>query len=283
VAPGAHLAHNHRVTSPLLFGHRGAPRERPENTLPSFARALELGVDALETDVHMTADGHIVVSHDPDGGRAAGVATAFRRATLAEVQSWDAGRGFVDDDGGRPFAGRGIRVPTLEQVLIEFPDTPLNVDIKQVRPSMVPRLIALLRRLRAEERVRLASFSLRPLASVRARDYAGETALSELEVRALLLTPMFLFRRLPGTGTAVQIPDRAGALELGCPEIIDKCHRLGLRVDFWTIDDPARARELLRRGADGIMTDDPATIAPVFAALRRRHTGNGERTRPALH
>ena len=97
------------MSRPLLYAHRGASHERPENTLPAFRRALELGADALETDCHMTADGTIVVSHDATGGRMCGVPRPIRTNSVHEVSSWDAGLGFIDSNGARPFAGGECR------------------------------------------------------------------------------------------------------------------------------------------------------------------------------
>lgn len=252
---------------PILYAHRGAASELPENTLASFERGLEAGSDALELDVHMTADGHIVVSHDPSGERMCGVRREIRRATLAEVLRWDAGHGFVAEDGSHPHRGQGHRIPTLNDVLARFPDVPLNIDLKQTRPPMAREAIAVIRRYRAEERVTLASFRLAPLISARRAGYRGPTALAQAEVALLLYSPMAVFRRLPFTGQAVQIPVRARGVELASREIIDKCHALGLRVDFWTINDVAEAMRLIALGADGIMTDDPATLAPALAKL----------------
>ena len=249
---------------PRLYAHRGAAAEQPENTLPSFRRALELGADALEMDVHMTADGAIVVSHDANTARMAGVALELRRAELAEVKRLDVGYGFVDGAGARPFLGKGYRIPTFEEVLAEFPDVVINVDLKQSRPSIVAPLLALLRRAGAEERAQLASYSLATLLEVRARGYRGTTALSRTEVFGLLLLPRQLITRLPLVGSAAQLPPRAGPLNLSRPELIAKCHELGMRVDFWTVNDPEQARRLLESGADGIMSDDPAAIVPLF-------------------
>lgn len=261
------------MSPPLLYAHRGAAAERPENTLVSFARALELGADALELDVHMTADGQVVVSHDPSGLRMAGVAGAIRAAMWDDVARWDAGYGFLAPDGTRPFTGAGIGFPTLAQVILEFPDVPLNVDLKQREPDMVPQVLGLVRRLGAEHRVLLASFHLRTLLRVRTLGYGGPTALSTPEVAALRLAPAALFRLLPLTGDAAQIPVRAGRLSLSTPAFVARCHAAGLRVDYWTINDPAEATRLLDLGADGIMTDDPATVGP--AVLRHpRRAGN---------
>jgi glycerophosphoryl diester phosphodiesterase len=252
----------------LLYGHRGAARERPENTLPSFERALEAGVDVLETDVQITRDGHLVLAHDDTGARMANVPVRLRRATLTEVASWDAGWGFLAPDGSRPFAGVGVRIPTLERTLAEFPDVPMNIDIKDSRPAVVDRLLSLLERMGAAERVRLASFSLRVISRVRRRGYAGETSLSRPEAALALALPAAALRRLPGLGSAAQIPDRAAGQDLGRTGLIDKLHRAGLRVDFWTINEPRRAAELLACGADGIVTDDPAALRPVFDEAR---------------
>lgn len=261
-----------------LYAHRGASAERPENTLEAFARALEIGVDAIESDVHMTRDGRLVLSHDPDGARMCGVHREIRRSGIEEVRSWDAGWGFVAPDGSRPFAGRGLRVPTLEEVLLELPGVRLNLDIKQPDPPIVEPLVALLRRHRAEERVTLASFQMWPLLRARWLGYRGETAMPRAEILTMLYAPIRLFRALPLRGSAAQLPLEAGILRLDTPDTVARCRRLDLRLDYWTVNDPDTARRLLDLGADGIMTDDPAAIAPVFR--ERRAAGVSEPAGP---
>lgn len=248
-----------------LYAHRGCPAELPENTLPAFARAVELGVDALELDVHLTRDGHPIVSHDPDAERMAGRRVKWSALDLAEAQALDVGHGFVGPDGRRPFAGKGFRAPALVELLDAFPAMRLNIDVKQWQPPMVKPLLALLRARRAEERVTLASFRLRTLLAIRRRGYGGESALGQSEVLALIALPAAVIRNLPFVGVAAQVPVAAGPLRFDRPWFLDKCHRLGMRVDFWTIDDPIEARRLIAAGADGIMTDDPARMS---AALR---------------
>lgn len=256
------------MTHPLrLIGHRGAGAERPENTLPSFARALELGVDVLETDVHMSRDGVVVISHDDDGMRAAGVPRRIRDCTLDEIRGWDPGRGFREGSGRTPFAGRGLKIPTLDELLDAFPDVALNIDIKQREPGMVDTFLGVIRDHRAEERVTIASFFADVMESVRQR-FDGPTVLAQREVAWLLCAPLALLRRTGVPGAAVQIPIAAGPVSLASRRFIDKCHALGLRVDYWTVNDSVVAEILLDRGADGIITDDPARIGPVFAGRR---------------
>ncbi|HYP74803.1 MAG TPA: glycerophosphodiester phosphodiesterase [Polyangiaceae bacterium] len=253
----------------IVYAHRGAAAERPENTLPSFRRALELGADALETDVHLTADREIVAAHDDDGARMTGVARALRSATLAQIQSWDAGHGFVDARGERPFQSQGYRIPSLHELLGELPAVRLNVDLKSGEPALIERFIAIVREHQAEERVIAASFHRATLASLRRAGWRGESSLSRAEFLYWGLVPNWLLRGKP-CATRAQIPTRAGALLLATPGRLEKLRQLGLRVDYWTINDPNEARRLVALGADGIMTDDPALIVPVVRAASAR-------------
>jgi glycerophosphoryl diester phosphodiesterase len=245
-----------------LYAHRGASAERPENTMPAFERAVEIGVDALEMDVHLTRDEHLIVAHDDTAARTTGAQIAWAELDLADARRLDAGWGFVAKDGTRPFAGRAIAVPTFEGVLDAFPRMRINVDIKGDRAVAV--MLDLIRRKHADDRVTLASFQLRTLVAVRRLGYGGETALSQGEVATLLGLPAMLWRQLPFTGTAAQVPVRAGRIHFDRAAFIAKCHSIGLRVDFWTVDDRAEAARLLELGADGIITNDPSAVRPVF-------------------
>jgi glycerophosphoryl diester phosphodiesterase len=250
---------------PLLYAHRGAAAELPENTLPAFKRAHEVGADAIETDAHLTRDGHIVLSHDSTGARMAATPRPIVQATLDEVRAWDAGAGFVGP-GGERFAKRGFRVPTLEEALVEFPGVRFNVDAKSRHPEMVPRIVELVHRLRAEDRTLLASFHTSTLRAVRRLGYRGRTGLAQGEVLRLLTMPTRALRLFPLRGAAAQIPYRAYGIDLGTRAVVDKCHALGLEVHYWTVNDALLAERLLANGADAVMTDDPAAIAPVFRA-----------------
>lgn len=244
-----------------LYAHRGAAAELPENTLQAFQRALQIGVDALEMDVQLTRDEQLIVVHDESCARMTGARWLWSQLDLAEARALDIGWGFVADDGTRPFAGQGFAVSTFAEILDAFPGIQINLDIKS---SPVDAVLSLIRAKRAEERVTLASFQTGAAIAMRRKGYGGETALSQGEVLSLLSLPALLWRQLPFTGTAVQVPTHHGAVRFDRPAFIAKCHSLGLRVDFWTIDDPAEAARLIALGADGIMTNDPAAIRPVF-------------------
>ncbi|MBX3233795.1 MAG: hypothetical protein KIT84_08990 [Labilithrix sp.] len=244
----------------MIYAHRGASFELPENTLESFALALSLGADAIETDAHMTRDGRVVLSHDATGERAAGVARAIADASWSEVRRWDMGARFTPRRAGVFAPGVVYRMPLLEEALEAFPGILFNVDAKQTSPDMIPALLRAIRAQKAEGRVRIASFSGRNLARARALGYAGETGLSPNEVARLMFVPRAALKWMRPSGHAAQVPRRAYGVQFASQAAIDRFHIVGLRVDFWTIDDPAEAQRLFGMGADGVMTDDPRAL-----------------------
>jgi len=255
---------------PMIYGHRGAPSELPENTLQSFERALRDGADALEMDAQVTVDGHIVIMHDETGERTAGVKRAVCECTLQQVRSWDVGWGWQAKDGSRPFAGQRFHPCRLSDVLESFPDVLLNIDAK--REQVAIPLVGELQRLRAAERVRIASFSQRTLYRVRDAGWTGMLGLGVGCVAALRLLPAWSLRPRrflpmrwrPIDADAVQVPVRQGPLRFDTNVFIDKAHRFGLRVDYWTVDDPAEARRLFALGADGLVTNCPAALRALW-------------------
>ncbi len=217
--------------------------------------ALAHGANALEMDVHATSDGHFVVAHDADGARLAGDARPIQSLTLEAVRQWRL-------DGH-------AQVPTLDEVLEAFPGTPMSIDLKPRNTSLVPRFLDRLRRWGAEEWVTVASFHHSVLLEVHRSGWTGRTALSRLEVAWLRLLPEKLSGRMI-RGQSAQVPIAAGPLRLDHESFDDRCRRLGLRADYWVINDPVVAERLLQRGATGLMSDDPERIAPVVAAHQQR-------------
>lgn len=267
------------LEAPLLFAHRGANHERPENTLPAFELGLELGADVLELDVHPSRDGVFVVSHDPTGERMCGVARAIADCDWPDIARWDAGTGYVDRDGKRSLAGAGFHPPRFEEVLEAFPGACCNVDVKDAQTPELEKLLAAIGNYQAEQRVLLTSFSGQVLDRVRSLGYSGPLGLSQPDALRVVLAPTFVNRLFPVAGNRLQIPTEARPLNLTKPRLLKKCRRLGLPIDYWVINDASEAKRLLELGAAGIMTDDTRAIAAVFAessqtaAWRRRHPG----------
>jgi glycerophosphoryl diester phosphodiesterase len=241
----------------IVFGHRGASIELPENTLEAFARALELGVDVIETDVHVTADEHVVIHHDDSSLRMGCDARLVRQRSLADLKRLNVGFGFRGVDG-HGITDTSFRVPTLSEALEAFPSARFNIDIKPLGAAR--RVLETVRRHSAEERVLLTSFYDANVREVRAAGYRGETGLARNEALIALGLPGFTPAFLRPKGERIQLPPRLGRLQIGVPAVIKRLQSLGYRVDFWVVNDREEAARLFAAGADGVMTDDPATV-----------------------
>jgi glycerophosphoryl diester phosphodiesterase len=246
----------------IVYGHRGASKERPENTMEAFRFALELGADAIETDVHVTRDGAVVVHHDPDGARTAGDPRRIDAMTLKEVRAWDVAT-MDRARGGRVVADAPHRVPTFDELLEEV-DVRINVDVKSEAPSAVERVLEVVQRHDAAGRVLLTSFHDAVVRDIWRRGYRGETGLARNGV--LLALAPGLPRPFWPRGARVQIPVAMGPLSLASRRTILRLHARGLAVDYWVVDDPALACRLRDDGADGVMSDDVREVVRGLAA-----------------
>jgi glycerophosphoryl diester phosphodiesterase len=223
--------------------------------LAGFAHALQARADALELDVHLTRDGQVVVAHDKTGLRVAGDSRALIDCTYDEVSCWNV---------ARYRGGATARMPLLGEVLSAFPGVQLNVDLKAKGEGLVLKTLALLREHRACERVRLASFFQRSLDCARRLRYEGPTSLGPGEVFALRFAPEPV-AALMIRGTAAQVPTAKYGVRFDTEAMVERAHRLGLVVHFWTINEVAEAKALRALGADGIVTDDPARMVLALA------------------
>lgn len=229
---------------------------------------MAAGADRLELDVHGTADGHVVVLHDALLDRTTDGSGPVREQTLAAVQRLDAGARFTASDGGHPFAGRGIRIPTLDALLHAQPDVPLNIEIKQDQPAIEHAVLDVLDRYGARERTLLAAEHLHIMERIRAAAPDMLTGFASAEVAD------FVFRLRDGRmsgyrpiGVALQVPPSFGDVEIVTAESVRVAHDFGLEVHVWTINDPDEIDRLLDLGVDAIMTDLPAMAMDVY---RRR-------------
>jgi len=257
--------------TPRVFGHRGAAGLAPENTLPSFALGLALGADILELDVHASRDGVIVVCHDPTLERTTDGTGPLCQRSLYELQQLDAGRNFTRDGRDFPYRGQGLRIPTLEALLKDFPLAHCNIEIKQADPPIVAQVVEVIQRLGAEHRVLLAAEHDAIMQEI--HHLAGDvaTSFSTGEVAE------FIGRLQAGTldgyqprGRALQIPPRFNDIELITKDSVAAAHRCGLEVHAWTINDAEDMRRLLELGVDGIISDLPGLARVVVDQFLKR-------------
>ncbi len=240
--------------TPRAFAHRGWHLDELdglENSLPAFRRACEEGYRYLETDVHATADGVVVVHHDPNLDRTTDGSGPIAAQTWAQLKNVKVG-------GKAPLS-------RLEDVLEELPDARFNVDVKADRA--VEPFVEVLERTRAHDRVAAAAFSDARL--VRLRKLAGPELVTAMGPRSAFALwargklPLLPLGRLV-LGAMAQVPVRQGALRVVDKAFLSIAGRSGIEVHTWTIDDPAEMRMLLDLGVHGIVTDRPDLLREVL-------------------
>ena len=252
---------------PVNLAHRGASALAPENTIEAFRLAVEAGAGGLELDVHMTRDGHIVVIHDATVDRTTSGNGAVSEMTLDELRRFDAGHNFSPDGGStRPYRGRGVWVPTLGEVIGEFPGVAVNIEIKAGTPGIEETVLGILRDANALGRALVVST---PHAIVkRFRKISSghiSTGASRWEIGVFyILSRLRLERLVRPAYEALQVPLLHRGILVVTPRFIRAAQARGVRVDVWTINQAEEMRRLLDLGVDVIMTDRPGTLAEVL-------------------
>ena len=268
----------------LNYAHQGGAREAPSSTLLAMRQAVAAGADALELDVHATADGQLVVCHDATVERTTAGRGAIADLSLAQLREldnaywWVPGEVVATDRPESEYPLRGLApserhlgVATLREVLEEFGGVFLNLDIKQTAPEVAP-YEALLAELLAEfgrrDDVIVASFL----------DHAGEAfAAAAPDVHTSYGTAATaLFWQAAHSGTeppparpgqvALQVPTEWQGITVVDEALVAAAHHHGLAVHVWTIDSEPEMERLVDLGVDGIMTDRPSALDRVLRA-----------------
>jgi glycerophosphoryl diester phosphodiesterase len=205
------------------------------------------------------------VIHDATVERTTGGTGAVAEMTLAELRGFDAGHNF-SPDGGRTRPYHGLRVPTLAEVLQEFPGVSVNIDMKEGRQGIEAAVLAVLREAGAEGRSLVVSS--RHGAVRRFRRISGgriSTGASRWETGVFyLLSRLRLERLIRPDYDALQVPLQHRGIPLVTRRFVQAAHARGVRVDVWTINEAGEMRRLLDLGVDVIMTDRPETLARVL-------------------
>lgn len=248
---------------PITFAHRGGAALWPENTLESFRGALALGYRYIETDVHVTHDGEVVICHDAAVDRTTDGHGPIASLTLAELRRLDAGYRF-ERAGAFPYRGQGLGVPTLAEALGLAPELRLNIDIKPRGEDAVRALWELVDRLGAHDRILVASGHSPSLRAFRrlSRGRVATSASANEILRFWLASRAGVSRALRIGYDALQVPIHRHGLRVVDERFVRAAHARGLHVHVWTLDSPRVAAHLAELGVDGIMTDRPDLFAP---------------------
>ncbi|WP_432950685.1 glycerophosphodiester phosphodiesterase [Kribbella sp. CA-253562] len=234
---------------PIAMAHRGGALHPDnlgyENSLRAFGHAVKLGYTYLETDLHATSDGKVVAFHDHRLDR-----VTDRSGTIAQLPWSEVSKARIN--GHEP-------IPLLTDVLEEFPQAKLNLDIKA--DNGVGPAADVLRAAGAIDRVCVSSFSQARVQRIR-RELGPRlaTGFGQNEIARLRFAPF----RLSSPGACLQIPEVYGRIRVLTPGLLRRAHALGKQVHVWTVDDPARMHRLLDAGVDGIITDRTDLLRDVL-------------------
>ncbi len=242
-----------------VIAHRGGSGLAPENTMVAFRNAVSMGVDMLEMDVHVTRDGHIVVIHDSTVDRTTNGVGRVEDMTLSEIKKLDAGYRFTPDGGMTyPYRGKGVTIPTLDEVLGAFPDSKMSIEIKPDDPAVADKVVSLVKEHGARDRVLLVSFNNDVVHRVRVLDPEIVTGASRKEMYLFwIMVRLHTWRLYRPVPDVLQLPQRWKGQQVVTPSVVRAAHKLGMKVQVWTVDDPADMQRLIAEKVDGIITDRP--------------------------
>ncbi|MEH6564559.1 MAG: glycerophosphodiester phosphodiesterase [Halopseudomonas sp.] len=230
---------------PLIYGHRGARGEAPENTLASFQKALDAGVTRVELDLHLSADQQLMVIHDPGLKRTTGRRGKVAQHLAADLMQLDARLGLPGWPDSCP-------IPSLEQLFSHFPQFEhyqLEVKSGSERQSRIVlnAVQALVDRFELQDKVVLTSSSRTLLKCAKASDFALPTGLVE---EYGLLDPIKAAQRYACHYLILN-------WKLCTPQRLRQAQQAGLHVSVWTVNEPQRLRQLADMGVDSLITDYP--------------------------
>lgn len=246
----------------IVVAHRGASTKAPENTMEAFRRGVEAGADAIELDVHLTADGQLAVIHDATLDRTTDRTGAVAERTMDQVREADAGAEFAGPDGAFPFRGEGLTVPTLPEVLAWLPDgIGLVVEIKA--RAAADAVVEAVRDHPVLAGGRLAVISFDEHAIERVRELNRDIKTGYLLVPTQPVEPALVWATEHGhTG----VFPWEGDLGMDPLPLMAQAHAYGREIGCYVVNDPERMQHLAACGLWGFVTDVPdlarATLGP---------------------
>lgn len=258
------------VAEPTVIAHRGSAGEAPENTLPSFERALAQGAAILESDIHGTRDGVPVLIHDDVVDRCTDGSGAVGDHSFDALRRLDAGYRFTPDSGrSYPQRGRGIRIPSLAEALEAFPGARFNLELKERRPDLVANTVTAVANAGREALTLLTAGEDQLMAEL--RDCLAKKGVDVAQGACLADILAFIQSAQrdeppPSAAMALQVPAHFAGRPLVTARFVEHAHAHGLRVHVWTIDEVDEMNALLDLGVDGLVTNFPGRMVGVLAA-----------------
>jgi glycerophosphoryl diester phosphodiesterase len=238
----------------IVVAHRGASRQAPENTMEAFRLAVEAGADAIELDVHLTADGQLAVIHDDTLERTTDHTGRVADQTMDQIREADAGATFArPDDAGFPYAGRGLRVPSLPEVLAWLP-TGVGLVIEIKARAAADAVVEAVRDHDVRQEDRLAVISFDEAAIERVRELEPAIKTGYLLVPTQPIEPALVWATEHGHAG---VHPWEGDLGLDPLPLLAQAHAYGREIGCYVVNDPERMQHLAACGLWGFVTDVP--------------------------
>jgi glycerophosphoryl diester phosphodiesterase len=222
---------------PLVFAHRGGMALGPENTIQAFDAGMKAGADGLELDVHLSADGVVVVHHDRTLGRTTNGSGPVAARTADELAR--------------------LNIPTLREVLARYPDARVIVEMKVDSAALGEAVARDARAFDAVHRVCAAGFGATAVQAARVALPEMATSASQSEVRRVLHRTWLRWPLKSCAWGGYQVPEIAGRIRVVSPRFVEYAHLAGLRVQVWTVDTEADMTRLLAWGVDALISNRP--------------------------
>lgn len=237
-----------------IYAHRGASGYAPENTLDAFRLAAEMGADGVELDVHFTKDGKVVVIHDEKIDRTSNGQGAVLDYTYDELLAFDFGCKYYGDR-------RGVKLPLLSDVykLLAPYGMTVNVEIKAADPDICAACDMIAKEYGMNDKVIYSSFNHFQIAKMK-----------EIAPNAFI-APLYGFNMLKPWDYCVNIGAEASHPRQNqitlIPEYVEECHKRGVRVHPWTVNEEADMKFLTEAGCDALITNYPDVAKKVIESL----------------
>jgi glycerophosphoryl diester phosphodiesterase len=248
----------------LVVAHRGGASLAPENTLGAFAKALEIGVDQLECDVHLSKDGELVIMHDPDLARTTDGNGFIYQMNYADIRKLNAAAKFKTSPW--PYEP----VPTLGEVLdLTKGKAQIQIEIKVEKiwgryTGIEQKVIDAVNARGMVDDVIIISFDFPTIVEIKALDPRFKTGalLSGTTLSQNSKTPHadFVAQVIRETGADYIMPSSAGVSDL----LINAVHERGLKIGVWTVNSESEMRRMAEWGVDAITTNDPVLLKQVL-------------------
>ena len=257
---------------PHIIAHQGASLELPPNTIEAFQLALDHGADIIELDIWRSMDGVWVVIHDRNLLRITGVNKDITQMSFDEIQSLDAAYNFSDSSGNYLYRDKGYKIPSLEEVLKNFKNEKINIEIKDNRKLGLSDLVELIKKYQMQQKTLFVSFYysvIKEFRKVSKNQIA--TAASKSDIMRMIYFGKLPWYKIPFD--AFQMPFYSKKVErygLKNPKWIENMRSRGLEVHYWTIDNYKDIKKAFSIGASGVITNRPKLAYKLLTQMGKR-------------